>query len=143
MQGGVPPNYDMYMGMSYPQQAQHVGMEYMPGMPLMHAPPSYGMPPGHIPGLQPVAISGLPSIVIVDPEEEKKQKKELQKKEPNPANILEIWGNQDTMNLQEVLLHNIRSSGYFKDLLYVHPSPSRCNTVRPIRIELLTPPFSL
>lgn len=36
-----------------------------------------------------------------------------------PANQLELHGNQQTMNLENILHLNILQSPYFKDLLYV------------------------
>lgn len=37
---------------------------------------------------------------------------------PRESNILQIWGNKDSMNLNSMILTNIQSSMYFKKELY-------------------------
>lgn len=34
------------------------------------------------------------------------------------SNVLAVWGNKDSMNLNSLVLNNIRSSQYFKNALY-------------------------
>ena len=34
------------------------------------------------------------------------------------SNVLAVWGNKESMNLNSLVLNNIRSSNYFKNALY-------------------------
>ncbi|KAL6062582.1 PRP38 pre-mRNA processing factor 38 domain-containing protein B [Balamuthia mandrillaris] len=52
-------------------------------------------------------------------EEEAKRQKEARKKAKEAENTLEVWGNEDTMNMEHILATNIKASNYFKELYYL------------------------
>jgi hypothetical protein len=93
--GTMAPGYSPGLYNMMPQ-----GMQMMPqGM----------MPPGIM--MPPVVVGGVPVTVPVQTTEQTNQEKEEEKKSK-----LEVCGNKETMNLQEILYINIKASNYFKDL---------------------------
>lgn len=75
----------------------------------------------HLPRCPCQAVNILPRIRSFTTETERQGPRPIVTMAPKKGS-LEVWGNETTMNLNEILYGNILSSRYFKqDLLYVYP----------------------